>query len=160
MTARGVVTGMEAALEFNNNGTLEGKEIVLQGCGNVASFIVEGLLQKGVKKITASDINPNSLEVAEKRFNDKRVEFVLSKPGCNSILFKPCDIVVPSALGGILNKNSIPKISAKIVCGAANNQLLDPATDDKLLLDHGISYVPDFLCNRMGIVNCANEMVL
>ena len=44
-----------------------------------------------------------------------------------------------------------------VVCGAANNQLLDDRRDDRLLAERGIVYVPDFVANRMGIVNCANE---
>ena len=45
---------------------------------------------------------------------------------------------------------------ARIVCGAANNQLLDPR-DDCGMAAAGILYCPDFVVNRMGIVNCANE---
>ena len=41
--------------------------------------------------------------------------------------------------------------------GAANNQLEDPARDDKRLQEQGALYLPDFLVNRMGIVNCADE---
>ena len=44
-----------------------------------------------------------------------------------------------------------------IVCGGANNQLEEHDRDAKLLADRGVLYVPDFLANRMGIVNCANE---
>ncbi|HVZ31136.1 MAG TPA: hypothetical protein VG963_01845, partial [Polyangiaceae bacterium] len=44
-----------------------------------------------------------------------------------------------------------------LVCGAANNQLLDPVRDAALLRERGITFVPDFVANRMGIVNCANE---
>ena len=57
----------------------------------------------------------------------------------------------------MLNPVTIPMIKAKIVCGAANNQLEDPDRDGKDLFKRGIIYVPDFLTNRMGIVNCANE---
>jgi len=57
----------------------------------------------------------------------------------------------------MLNKHTIPKIKAKIVCGAANNQLLDLHQDDLLLKERGIQYLPDFLVNRMGIVYCADE---
>ncbi len=74
-----------------------------------------------------------------------------------SILFQECDVLSPCAIGGILNSETIPKIKAKIVCGAANNQLADPVEDDNLIYNSGILYVPDFLTNRMGIVNCANE---
>lgn len=72
-------------------------------------------------------------------------------------MFENVDIVSPCALGGILNAQTIPQIKAKIVCGAANNQLLDDTSDDKLLTSRNITYVPDFLANRMGITNCANE---
>jgi len=43
------------------------------------------------------------------------------------------------------------------VCGAANNQLEDPERDDVSLQEAGVLYMPDFLVNRMGIVNCADE---
>ena len=61
------------------------------------------------------------------------------------------------ATGATLNAESIPRIRAKIVCGAANNQLEDSARDDQLLREHGVVYVPDFVTNRMGIVHCSNE---
>jgi glutamate dehydrogenase/leucine dehydrogenase len=56
-----------------------------------------------------------------------------------------------------LNQDTIPKIKANIICGAANNQLGDVKRDDRLLLENKKMYVPDFLVNRMGIVNCADE---
>ena len=69
----------------------------------------------------------------------------------------PCDVVAPNAIGGTLNLRTIPTIRAPIVCGAANNQLEDPERDARALAACGVAYVPDFLANRMGIVNCANE---
>lgn len=120
-TAKGTVTGMEAILHYlNPKDTLQGKKVVIQGAGNVASFMVQELLKRGVGKVIASDINTKVLEEAKKRFNDSRLELVLTKPGDNSILEEPCDILAPSALGGILNDVTIPKIKSKIVCGAAN----------------------------------------
>ena len=74
----------------------------------------------------------------------------------HSILAEECDLFSPCGYGGILNENSVPFLKAKIVCGAANNQLLDPRTDYGMQAS-SITYVPDFVCNRMGIVNCANE---
>jgi len=55
-----------------------------------------------------------------------------------------------------LNDESVPLIKARIVCGAANNQLLNPSTDYGMQAK-GIFFCPDFVVNRMGIVNCANE---
>ena len=57
----------------------------------------------------------------------------------------------------MLNPETIPTLRAPILCGAANNQLLDEARDGAALAERGITYVPDYVCNRMGIVNCANE---
>jgi len=68
-----------------------------------------------------------------------------------------CDILSPNATGGVINPRTIPLIKAKIICGAANNQLEDSQRDDKLLFDNKIIYIPDFLTNRMGIVNAADE---
>jgi leucine dehydrogenase len=48
-------------------------------------------------------------------------------------------------------------LKAKVICGAANNQLEDPIEDDKRIHEKRILYIPDFLTNRMGIVNCADE---
>lgn len=156
-TALGVVTGMEAALDFLSMNDLKDKTIVIQGVGNVGGFLVEYLLEKGVKKIIGSDIHVECVDEVRKRFNTDRLEVRLTEIGDNTILSEACDILAPCAIGGILNPTTIPNIKAKIVCGAANNQLEDSVRDDALLFEQGIVYVPDFLVNRMGIVNCANE---
>eukprot|EP01084_Bolivina_argentea_P237003 398420_1 len=78
--------------------------------------------------------------------------------GDNSALFRDdVDIVSPCAVGGTLNASTIPKIKAKYIVGAANNQLLDDCEHDVLMKQYNKYYVPDFLANRMGIVNCSNE---
>jgi glutamate dehydrogenase/leucine dehydrogenase len=68
-----------------------------------------------------------------------------------------CDIFAPCATGAVIGPRTIPMLRAKVVCGTANNQLEDPDRDDAALAERGITYVPDFLTNRMGIVNCADE---
>ena len=77
--------------------------------------------------------------------------------GDTSVLAEECDVVSPSALGGVLNPDTIPKLRCRVVCGAANNQLLDEERDARALRDRGITFVPDFVASRMGIVTCANE---
>lgn len=156
-TARGVVCGMEAALEFLGMGTLEDKVIAVQGTGNVGTPLIGFLLEKGVKKIIAVDIHSKQLEALRNQFPTDKLELHKTEIGDNSILSTDCDILAPCAIGGILNPTTIPTIQAKIVCGATNNQLEDSILDDQQLFDRGIVYVPDFLVNRMGIVNCANE---
>jgi leucine dehydrogenase len=156
-TAKGVVCAMESALDFLNMGDLNGKIIAMQGTGNVASFMIDELLKKNVKSIIATEINDENRISLFNRFNNNdKLKIKLIKPDDQSIFSEKCDIFVPNALGGILNKQTIPNIKAKIVCGAANNQLLEES-DSLLLKEKGITYIPDFVCNRMGIVNCSNE---
>lgn len=148
-TARGVVRGMEAALAHLGLGTLEGKTVAVQGLGHVGEPLVGFLRDKGVARILGSDIDP------ARRLPGVEVRIV--ERGDSSILFEKADIVAPCATGGVLGPATIPRIQAPIVCGAANNQLEDPERDDVLLQERGILYLPDFLVNRMGIVNCADE---
>lgn len=157
LTAQGVVSGMEAALSFSKKFTLEGKTIAVQGLGNVASRMIRILYNKGVKKVIACDINPEIVSQIISEYPDEFLEAYTTTKSDTSIFSTECDIFAPCATGAVLNNKTIPKLKAKIVCGAANNQLEDPTRDDKALMKRGIIYVPDFLTNRMGIVNCANE---
>jgi len=157
-TARGIIRGMEAALTHLKKGSLEGKVVVVQGVGHVGWPLVTFLLEKGVARVIGSDIDPEIQKASEKEFGgSKRFEFILKPRGDNSILFLEADIVSPCAVGGILNPLTIPHIRAPIICGAANNQLENMQNDDVLIHQRGILYLPDFLVNRMGIVNCADE---
>ena len=155
-TSRGVLSGMEAALAFIGE-TLENKTIAVQGMGHVAEPLINHLFNKKVGKVIATDINADIVNAMKIKFADKNLEARVTEIGDDSILFEECDILAPCAVGAILNDKTIPKIKAKIICGAANNQLEDHDKHDKALLDKGIIYIPDFLTNRMGIVNCANE---
>jgi leucine dehydrogenase len=156
-TARGVVCGMEAALELLGERGLAGKSVAIQGIGNVGGSLARFLLEKGAARIVAADVNPRHVERARAELPPAKLEARLVEEGDDSIFRAECDVFSPNATGAILNDRTIPLIRARIVCGAANNQLEDSARDDGLLHARGILYVPDFLVNRMGIVNCADE---
>ncbi len=156
LTATGVVVAIEAALEYLGLGRLEGKTVVIQGVGNVSFYMIKELLNRRVAKIIGSDVNPLALDKAKTQYVGAPLELRLVAPGDNSILKEAGDVLAPNALGATLNSATIPLIQAKVVCGAANNQLEDPKRDAKLF-PKGVLYIPDFLANRMGIVNCANE---
>jgi len=156
-TARGVICGMEAALDFLNMGCLENKTVTVQGLGHVGEPLIKFLFEKNVKRVIGTDINPNHIENAKKKFGEKNLTCRLVGKNDHSIFSEECDIFSPNATGAILNNLTIPILKAKIICGAANNQLEDTRKDGALLFEKGITYVPDFLTNRMGIVTCANE---
>ena len=97
------------------------------------------------------------MEQVKQKYGAHALEARTVKTDDPSILFEECDIVAPCATGAILNPQTIPNIKAKIICGAANNQLENSERDGKALMEMGVTFVPDFLTNRMGIVNCADE---
>jgi glutamate dehydrogenase/leucine dehydrogenase len=156
-TAAGVVCAMEAALEALDLGTLAGKRVAMQGVGNVGASMVERLLQRGVEEIVASEISEEKRSKLLDRFAGQPLRIHLVAPADFSILAEACDILAPNAMGGVLGPETIPGIQAQLVCGAANNQLVDDQRDALALEARGITYVPDFLANRLGIVHCANE---
>jgi leucine dehydrogenase len=155
-TSRGVLAGMEAALAFNGE-NLKGKTVAVQGMGHVAEPLIGHLFEKGVSKVIAADINSDVVHTLKEKFSKNNLEARCVEKNDLSVLFEKCDIIAPCATGAVLNENTIPKIQSRIICGAANNQLENHDRDDRAIADRGIIYVPDFLNNRMGIVNCANE---
>lgn len=159
MTAHGVVCAMEGALAELGRGELTGKRVVMQGAGNVATFMMQRLLDRGVGSILATDIDGERLAEVGEQITDERLELKQVGRDDLSVFSERCDIFAPNALGGVLNEDTIPLLNTDLVCGAANNQLLDAEADAKRLAERGIPYVPDFLANRMGIVNCADEHV-
>lgn len=157
LTAHGVVVAMEATLDLLGLGTLAGKTVAMQGLGNVAGFMIDRLLACKVGKIIATDIDAERVATVRARHPSAPLELRVSAPGDASIFAESCDVMAPNAIGAVLNPETIPQLTAPVVCGAANNQLARPRRDGDALRDRGIAYVPDFLANRMGIVNCANE---
>lgn len=156
-TAQGVVCAMETALATLELGDLQGKTVAVQGYGNVGLPLIRYLLDKGVSRIIAADVESVRKEKVAQEISDPRLELRLVDRNDNSILQEAVDIASPCATGGVLNCDTIPAVRARIVCGAANNQLRDPVNDGPLLVEQGITYIPDFLANRMGITNCADE---
>ncbi len=156
-TARGVIAGMEAALEHTGEQGLSGKTVAVQGAGNVGGPLIGFLADRGVARILACDIDAAVLERARGLAAGVPIETFRVEEGDPSFFESECDIFAPCAIGAVLNPTTIPMLRARIVCGAANNQLEDAARDDRALFERGIVYVPDFLTNRMGIVNCADE---
>jgi leucine dehydrogenase len=159
-TAHGVACGINAALDYLGI-PLRNATVAIQGVGHVGGALALLLLKSGVKKIIASDVDSNAIKRAQETMASvsSNFELHLKEKGDNSILFSEVDIVSPCAVGATLNEKTIPYIKARAVCGAANNQLHDPCKDDKRLNEKGIIYIPDFLVNRMGIVNCCDEHV-
>lgn len=157
MTARGVVAAIETALAFGGSDDLRGAQVAMQGAGHVGAAMIPMLLERGTARISVADTSAARCAEVRSRFGDHGVAVREVAPGDASIFAEDCDVLVPNALGGVLNPKTIPTIRASLICGAANNALEDDERDALALAERQIVYVPDFVANRMGIVFCANE---
>ncbi|MNY55491.1 Leucine dehydrogenase [compost metagenome] len=61
-------------------------------------------------------------------------------------------------MGATINDTTVNKIKAKVIAGAANNQLANENTHGLILQERGILYAPDFLINAGGIINVYAEL--
>jgi leucine dehydrogenase len=148
-TAWGVFVSVQAgAKAVLGRSDLQGLTVAIQGLGAVGWHLAEFLHQAGAK-LTVADIDPVKTAKAQAHFGATVV-------GVDQILAAPVDVLAPCALGASLNAGSIPTLQARLVCGAANNQLALPS-DGKLLAERGITYLPDYLVNAGGIISVARE---
>jgi glutamate dehydrogenase/leucine dehydrogenase len=156
-TAEGVFNALMATIKhYENKDDLTGKTVAIQGVGSVGGPLAEFVLQSG-GSLVIFDFDADSCKAIKAYDNNKYADKVTIVSSPEEVYLAQCDIFAPCAIGGILNKDTIPNLKCKYVVGAANNQLGNFDEDYKLLRDRGIVYVPDFYINRMGIINCANE---
>lgn len=151
VTAYGVFMGMKAAAKYQfGSDKLEGKRVLVQGTGHVGGSLVEHLTQEGAQ-VYITDLNRERLEALSSKFGAKIFEG-------EDLYSAEVDIYAPCALGATVNDQSISKLQAKVIAGAANNQLADEKKHGKMLQDKGIVWAPDFLINAGGIINVYAEL--
>jgi leucine dehydrogenase len=150
VTAYGVYRGMKAAAqEAFGTDSLAGKVVAVQGVGNVAYNLCKHLHEEGAQLIV-TDISKEAVRRAVEDFNAKAVE-------PNDIYGVDCDIYAPCALGATINDVTIPQLKARVIAGAANNQLRDTKHGD-LIHEMGVVYAPDYVINAGGVINVADEL--
>lgn len=150
VTAYGVYRGMKAAAKVAfGDDNLSGKTIAVQGVGSVSYTLLKHLHEDGANLIV-TDINEESVNKAVKDFGAKAV-------AVDEIYNVDCDIFSPNALGAVINDDTIPLIKAKLIAGAANNQLAEERHGD-ILHAKGVIYAPDYVINAGGLINVADEL--
>lgn len=151
-TALGVYHGIRAAVKHKLGRTsLSGVSIAVQGCGAVGSFLVE-LLAKDGAVLTIADIDARKVQHLVERFGAKATM-------ADGIHRLPVDVYSPNGLGGVIHNATVNEISAPIVAGGANNQLLDENVHGDALRARNILYCPDYVINAGGLINVCQELV-
>ncbi|WP_226627149.1 Leu/Phe/Val dehydrogenase [Alloyangia pacifica] len=128
---------------------LTGRRVLVQGLGHVGWSLAEKLHAAGAQ-LVVSDVNTAAVEKARDTLG---AEFCAP----DAVFAQQIDVFAPCALGGILTHDSVARLSAKLVCGAANNQLLEPSVAEALL-ERDCLYLPDYVVNAGGIISVAGEV--
>jgi valine dehydrogenase (NAD+) len=156
LTAFGVLQGMRASAQYLwGDPSLRGRRIGIAGVGKVGRHLVEHLREEGAE-VVITDVRAESVH----RILDRHTARggVTAVADTDALVRTPgLDIYAPCALGGALDDDSVPALTATIVCGAANNQLAHPGVE-KVLADRGILYAPDYVVNAGGVIQVADEL--
>jgi len=151
LTAYGVFQGMRASAEAVWGApTLSGRTVGVAGVGKVGHHLVEHLVDDGAR-VVVTDVNPVAVESMITQFGATAVA------DTDSLVRAEIDVYAPCAMGGALTDEVVDALNAKVVCGAANNQLEHPGIE-KALAARGILYPPDFCVSSGGVIQVADEL--
>ncbi|WP_230992598.1 Leu/Phe/Val dehydrogenase [Streptomyces endocoffeicus] len=152
LTAFGVFQGMRASAQASWGApTLRGRRVGIAGVGKVGHHLVEHLLEDGAE-VVVTDVRTESVDRVLARH--PRVRAVRDT---EALIRADLDVYAPCALGGALDDATVPVLTARVVCGAANNQLAHPGVE-KDLDGRGILYAPDYVVNAGGVIQVADEL--
>ena len=152
LTALGVMHGLRAAAEHVWGSTsLRGRTVGVEGVGKVGHRLVDHLIEAEAT-VVVCDVSSAALEAVRARHPEVR-----PVDGIGALLAEQLDVLAPCALGGTLTDQVADVLTARIICGAANNQLAHHGIE-KLLADRGIVYAPDYVVNSGGVIQVADEL--
>ncbi len=163
-TGLGVFEVFQAAAE-QIDFKLEGARVAIQGFGQVGSVAAQAFRRAGCKVVAVREADSGvyadeGLDIEgllEHRERNGSLEgFPGSQPITNEELFAcACDVLVPAAVQGVITKEVAEKVQARILVEAANS----PTTleGDELLLERGVTIVPDVLANAGSVHLCQME---
>jgi leucine dehydrogenase len=147
-TALGVETAIRACCEraFGSD-SLRGRSVCVVGLGHVGSRVAKRCARAGAE-LLVSDLDVRKQELA-RQLGAGWVE-------ADAALASDVDVLVPCALGGIFDEETVPHLRCRVIAGAANNQLADDRVASRLA-GRGILWAPDFVVNAGGLINISEE---
>ncbi|MCC2657141.1 MAG: amino acid dehydrogenase [Panacagrimonas sp.] len=148
-TALGVYFGIQAAVRFRlGREDLRGLRVSIQGVGKVGQVLAQHLHDAGARLFVCDAYAP-AVDACVQRFGATPVD-------ARELIGLDVDVFSPCALGAVFDDDSVPRLRAPIVAGAANNQLAEPRHGG-MLMDRGVLYAPDYAINAGGIINLYYE---
>ncbi len=131
LTAFGVYQGMRASAEHVwGSPSLAGRRVGVAGVGKVGRYLVGHLAAEGAE-IVVTDVSEAALAAITAAHPGVR-----TVPDTATLIREELDVYAPCALGNALDDDTVPVLTARVVCGGANNQLAHQGIE-KTLQDRG-----------------------
>ncbi|TDE16101.1 glutamate dehydrogenase [Jiangella asiatica] len=158
-TGRGLVYVVSAAAR-RWGWDLAGRRVVIEGFGNVGSWVAREFAALGARVIAVSDVhggvfNDTGLDVAglvdavARGGSVRDADVAFTPISGEELLTLDCDVLVPAALGGSITAANATSINASVVAEGANHPVTPDA--DSILADRGVRVIPDILANGGGV---------
>jgi valine dehydrogenase (NAD+) len=151
LTAYGVFQGMRASAEVVWGSTsLAGRTVGIAGVGKVGHHLVKYLVDEGAR-VVVTDVHQPAVDAVVREYGATAVD------STDALVRAELDIYSPCAMGDALTDEVVEALQARVICGAANNQLSHPGIE-KALADREILYAPDYCVNSGGLIQVADEL--
>ena len=149
--ALGVAEALSGALSSMGVGPLAGRTASVQGAGSIGAEVVRTLTERGVQ-VTVADLDP-----CRARTSATETGARVCPP--EDLWTLGSELIVPCALGGVIDVPFAARTDAVLICGGANNLLAAPDVEE-LLGRRGVTYVPDFISSAGGVIDGIGESVM
>ncbi|MBU0586734.1 Glu/Leu/Phe/Val dehydrogenase [Candidatus Micrarchaeota archaeon] len=164
-TGFGVVEAADVAAEFTKLG-LSGRTVAIEGFGNVGTFAMKFLTEKGAKVVAVSDskgtiYNEQGLDY-EKLMETKAQKGTVTEYsegkviGAEQLFTLNVDVLIPGARPDVITEKNAAGVKAKIIVEAANIPI--PQDVEKELGKRGVLVIPDFIANAGGVISSYAEL--
>jgi len=158
-TAHGALYCIQEAIR-KRDVPMAGLRAVVQGFGNVGSFLAKFLADEGATVIAVSDsrggiYNEAGLDMSAVLAHKQETGALEGLRGTESItneelLLLDCDVLAPCALEQVITRDNADQVKAKIIAEGANGPVTPAA--DEILDERGVLVLPDVLANAGGVV--------
>jgi len=138
---------------------LAGKKVAILGFGNVGSSIGKLVHRAGCKIIAVTDIfggiqSEKGIDPFELDKQVTQTGSIVNFPGTEPIdneglIALPCDILIPAAVEGQINRDNADRVKARIILEGANGPTTLEA--DEILKEKKVLVAPDILANAGGV---------
>jgi glutamate dehydrogenase/leucine dehydrogenase len=157
-TGTGLFFVLEEAAKYLNL-HLEGKKVAVLGFGNVGSSIAKLVHKAGCKISAVTDIfggihNDQGIDPFELEKQVTQTGSIVNFPGTEpidneSLIALPCDILIPAAVEGQINRDNADGVKARIILEGGNGPTTLEA--DEILKEKKVFVAPDILANAGGV---------